>query len=89
MALKISITDVKCCSDAFIRNGIPGGGIATGAEGIKTKEEESMFGGKAGEWYDPCYHQLCDDVENVNTTAWLINTQVRRLLIPADDLPGR
>ncbi|KAI1115393.1 peptidase family M28 [Nemania sp. NC0429] len=62
--------------DAFIRNGIPGGGIATGAEGIKTKEEESMFGGKAGEWYDPCYHQLCDDVENVNTTAWLINTQL-------------
>ncbi|KAI1182906.1 peptidase family M28 [Nemania serpens] len=62
--------------DAFIRNGIPGGGIATGAEGIKTKEEELMFGGKAGEWYDPCYHQLCDDVDNVNTTAWLINTQL-------------
>jgi aminopeptidase Y len=63
--------------DAFIRNGIPGGGIATGAEGIKTKEEELMFGGKAGDWYDPCYHQLCDDVSNVNLTAWLINTQVR------------
>ncbi|KAI1175394.1 hypothetical protein F4777DRAFT_550562 [Nemania sp. FL0916] len=62
--------------DAFIRNGIPGGGIATGAEGIKTKEEELMFGGKAGDWYDPCYHQLCDDVGNVNTTAWLINTQL-------------
>ncbi|KAJ2992693.1 hypothetical protein NUW58_g2085 [Xylaria curta] len=62
--------------DAFIRNGIPGGGIATGAEGIKTKEEELMFGGKAGDWYDPCYHQLCDDVSNVNTTAWLINTQL-------------
>ncbi|KAI3332446.1 aminopeptidase [Xylariaceae sp. AK1471] len=62
--------------DAFIRNGIPGGGIATGAEGIKTKEEELMFGGKAGDWYDPCYHQLCDDVGNVNATAWLINTQL-------------
>jgi aminopeptidase Y len=62
--------------DGFIRNGIPGGGIATGAEGVKTKEEVEMFGGKAGEWYDPCYHQLCDDVGNVNTTAWLINTQL-------------
>ncbi|GAP92387.1 putative aminopeptidase y [Rosellinia necatrix] len=62
--------------DAFIKNGIPGGGIATGAEGIKTKEEELMFGGKAGDWYDPCYHQLCDDVGNVNTTAWLVNTQL-------------
>ncbi|KAI0204982.1 peptidase family M28 [Astrocystis sublimbata] len=62
--------------DAFIRNGIPGGGIATGAEGIKTKEEAKMFGGKAGDWYDPCYHQLCDDVGNVNATAWLVNTQL-------------
>ncbi|KAI0882834.1 Zn-dependent exopeptidase [Annulohypoxylon maeteangense] len=62
--------------DAFIRNGIPGGGIATGAEGIKTEEEEVMFGGKAGDWYDPCYHQLCDDVGNVNSTAWLVNTKL-------------
>jgi aminopeptidase Y len=62
--------------DGFIRNGIPAGGIATGAEGIKTKEEEEMFGGKAGEWYDPCYHQLCDDVGNVNVTAWEFNTKV-------------
>lgn len=62
--------------DAFIRNGIPGGGIATGAEGVKTKEEEAMFGGKAGDWYDPCYHQLCDDTGNVNSTAWLVNTKV-------------
>ncbi|KAI1641208.1 peptidase family M28 [Biscogniauxia mediterranea] len=62
--------------DGFIRNGIPGGGIATGAEGIKTKEEAEMFGGKAGDWYDPCYHQLCDDIGNVNETAWLRNTQL-------------
>lgn len=63
--------------DSFIRNGIPAGGIATGAEGIKTPEEEGMFGGKAGEWYDPCYHQLCDNVDNLNLTAWEINTKVR------------
>ncbi|KAF2464451.1 Zn-dependent exopeptidase [Lindgomyces ingoldianus] len=62
--------------DGFIRNGIPGGGIATGAEGIKTKKEEKMFGGKAGEWYDPCYHQLCDNVGNVNETAWVVNTKL-------------
>lgn len=62
--------------DGFIRNGIPGGGIATGAEGIKTKAEEAQFGGKAGDWYDPCYHQLCDDLSNVNYTAWVVNTKV-------------
>ena len=62
--------------DGFIRNGIPGGGIATGAEGIKTREEEKMFGGKKGDWYDPCYHQLCDDVSNLNLTAWEVNAKV-------------
>lgn len=62
--------------DGFIRAGIPAGGIATGAEGIKTKEEAKKFGGKAGDWYDPCYHQLCDDVGNVNVTAWEVNTKL-------------
>jgi aminopeptidase Y len=62
--------------DAFIRNGIPGGGIATGAEGVKTEEEQAMFGGRKGDWYDPCYHQLCDDLGNVNATAWEINSKV-------------
>ncbi|PYH92421.1 Zn-dependent exopeptidase [Aspergillus ellipticus CBS 707.79] len=62
--------------DAFIRNGIPGGGIATGAEGVKTVTEQGMFGGVAGEWYDPCYHQLCDTVANLNLTAWEWNTKL-------------
>ncbi|KAL7655863.1 Aminopeptidase Y [Aspergillus niger] len=62
--------------DAFIRHGIPGGGIATGAEGIKTVEEADMFGGVAGQWYDPCYHQICDTVANVNLTAWEWNTKL-------------
>ncbi|KAH6898166.1 hypothetical protein B0T10DRAFT_431881 [Thelonectria olida] len=62
--------------DGFIRGGIPAGGIATGAEGVKTKDEAKQFGGKAGEWYDPCYHQLCDDLSNVNYTAWVVNTKL-------------
>lgn len=62
--------------DGFIRAGIPAGGIATGAEGVKTPEEADQFGGKAGDWYDPCYHQLCDDTGNVNATAWELNTKL-------------
>ncbi|RNJ58841.1 hypothetical protein D7B24_003927 [Verticillium nonalfalfae] len=62
--------------DGFIRNGIPGGGIATGAEGVKTKKEQEQFGGKAGDWYDPCYHQLCDDLHNVDVEAWELNTKL-------------
>ncbi|KAL2827174.1 hypothetical protein BDW59DRAFT_58313 [Aspergillus cavernicola] len=62
--------------DGFIRNGIPGGGIATGAEGVKTEEEQMMYGGVAGDWYDPCYHQLCDNLGNLNATAWEINSKL-------------
>jgi len=62
--------------DAFIKHGIPGGGIATGAEGIKTMEEEKMFGGRNGDWYDPCYHQLCDTVDNLALDAWVLNTKL-------------
>lgn len=32
----------------FIENGIPAGGLETGAEVIKTAEERTMFGGLAG-----------------------------------------
>jgi Zn-dependent M28 family amino/carboxypeptidase len=60
----------------FLESGIPSGGIATGAEGIKTKEEASIFGGEAGAQYDPCYHQLCDDIHNLDLTAWEVNTKV-------------
>ncbi|WP_341719277.1 M28 family peptidase [Micromonospora sp. FIMYZ51] len=45
---------------AFIDVGIPAGGLFTGAEGLKTAEEAALFGGLAGEAYDPCYHQACD-----------------------------
>lgn len=62
--------------DGFIRNGIPGGGIAAGAEGVKTREEQDMFGGEEGKWYDECYHQLCDDTDNVDLVAWETNTKL-------------
>jgi aminopeptidase Y len=46
------------------------------AEGFLICWKTKMFGGEAGEWYDPCYHQLCDDVGNVNVTAWEDNTRL-------------
>ena len=48
---------------------IPAGGLFTGAEGIKTAEEVAKWGGIAGEQYDPCYHLVCDTIDNVNETA--------------------
>ena len=54
---------------AFIARDIPAGGLFTGAEGIKTEEEAALFGGTAGEPYDPCYHQECDDLGNISKQA--------------------
>lgn len=54
---------------AFIDVGIPSGGLFTGAEGIKTEEEEELYGGESGVAYDPCYHQICDTVERVSRKA--------------------
>ncbi|MET0686280.1 MAG: M20/M25/M40 family metallo-hydrolase [Solirubrobacteraceae bacterium] len=53
----------------FIFAGIPAGGLFTGAEGIKTAEEAAIYGGTAGEPYDPCYHLGCDDTSNLNAVA--------------------
>jgi Zn-dependent M28 family amino/carboxypeptidase len=50
----------------FINNGIPAGGLFTGAEGIKSAEQVELYGGTAGEAFDPCYHQACDTIDNVN-----------------------
>jgi len=54
---------------AFINNGIPAGGLFTGAEGIKTAAEAATYGGTAGAPYDPCYHQACDTIANLSNTA--------------------
>ncbi|HEX2105382.1 MAG TPA: M28 family metallopeptidase [Solirubrobacteraceae bacterium] len=53
----------------FIAAGIPAGGTFTGAEGIKTPEQAAIFGGTAGQPYDPCYHEACDTIDNVNPTV--------------------
>ncbi len=55
--------------DAFISNGIPAGGLFTGAEGIKTAEEAAIFGGTAGAPHDPCYHQACDTIDNLSSVV--------------------
>jgi Zn-dependent M28 family amino/carboxypeptidase len=49
--------------------GIPAGGLFTGAEGIKTAEQAAIYGGTAGEQYDPCYHLSCDNLGNLSLTA--------------------
>jgi Zn-dependent M28 family amino/carboxypeptidase len=58
----------------FIAVGIPAGGLFTGAEGVKTDEEAAIWGGTAGEQYDPCYHLACDTFNNINLQAFDVNS---------------
>jgi Zn-dependent M28 family amino/carboxypeptidase len=66
--LPVEATDFDGRSDyfGFIENGIPAGGLFTGAEGIKSEEQAAIFGGTAGVAYDPCYHSACDTIDNVD-----------------------
>jgi Zn-dependent M28 family amino/carboxypeptidase len=61
---------------AFIEAGIPSGGLFTGAEVVKTEEQEAIWGGTAGEQFDPCYHEVCDTLENVNLHALEVNSDL-------------
>ncbi len=69
-------TDFSGRSDygPFIAVGIPAGGLFTGAEGIKTPEEVELYGGTAGEQYDPCYHLACDTFDNISLKALDVNS---------------
>ncbi len=69
-------TDFSGRSDygPFIAVGVPSGGLFTGAEGIKTPEEAAIWGGTAGDQYDPCYHLACDTFDNINLDAFDVNT---------------
>jgi Zn-dependent M28 family amino/carboxypeptidase len=69
-------TDFSGRSDygPFIAVGIPAGGLFTGAEVVKTPEEAAIWGGTAGEQYDPCYHQACDTYDNISLHALDVNS---------------
>ena len=53
----------------FIANGVPAGGLFSGAEQVKTERQETIYGGFAGMPYDECYHQACDSYFNLNHTS--------------------
>jgi Zn-dependent M28 family amino/carboxypeptidase len=69
--------------EAFILNGIPAGGLFTGAEVVKSEEQQAIWGGVAGESYDQCYHQACDTIDNVNMEALDVNIDAIALSVLA------
>ena len=69
---KAGVTDPKLIEfvgddeSPFIDAGIPVGGAENGDEERKTATEAKAWGGQARERYDRCYHDACDDIDNVN-----------------------
>jgi Zn-dependent M28 family amino/carboxypeptidase len=61
---------------AFIEAGIPSGGLFTGAEVVKTPAQVAIWGGTAGEQFDPCYHEDCDTFANVDLHALDVNSDL-------------
>jgi aminopeptidase S len=50
----------------FIEAGIPVGGAENGDDERKTAAQAKAWGGQARKDYDPCYHQACDRIDNIN-----------------------
>lgn len=69
--------------EAFIMNDIPAGGLFTGAEVIKTDAQQAIWGGTAGAQFDPCYHQACDTIDNINMDALGVNSDAIALAVLA------
>lgn len=59
---------------AFINNDIPSSGLFTGAEVIKTDQQATIWGGTAGDQFDPCYHLACDTFDNISLHALDVNS---------------
>jgi Zn-dependent M28 family amino/carboxypeptidase len=53
----------------FITNGVPAGGLFTGAEGRKTQRQQQIYGGFADMPFDPNYHEDGDTFFNLSYTA--------------------
>lgn len=74
--LEFEPTEISFRSDyaAFFDNGIPFGGLFTGAEEIKTPEQAAIYGGTAGDQFDPCYHLACDTFDNISLEVLDLNS---------------
>jgi hypothetical protein len=75
-----------CCVSFLVRdaeherwrrdNGVPSGGLFTGAEVLKTPDQVNTYGGLQGAQLDPCYHQACDTwPANINTDVLFGNAR--------------
>ncbi len=53
--------------EPFLQAGIPGGGLFSGDVESKTDAQVQAYGGTAGRDLDPCYHEACDTLSNIDS----------------------
>jgi len=82
----------------FIAVGIPAGGLFSGAESEMSATEAALWGGRAGEPFDPCYHRACDGLDNLDqqgydrhldALAWTIGSYAEQGWVPEPAPTGR
>jgi Zn-dependent M28 family amino/carboxypeptidase len=74
LATEPTAFDARSDYDAFIDAGIPAGGLFTGAEDAKSRDQVRLYGGLAtfqGQpvAFDPCYHAACDSLDPIGDGA--------------------
>jgi Zn-dependent M28 family amino/carboxypeptidase len=74
LAFEPTQIDFRSDYEAFFLADIPFGGVFTGAEVPKTPEQVLVYGGTAGQQYDPCYHAACDTFGNVSLEVLELNS---------------
>jgi Zn-dependent M28 family amino/carboxypeptidase len=76
--------------ESFTRAGIPVGGVFTGAVTDMTEQQAELWGGAAGQPFDPNYHQKTDTLDRIDQTALDINGKAVAYLVGlyAQDLSG-
>jgi Zn-dependent M28 family amino/carboxypeptidase len=77
--------------DGFTQAGIPAGGLFSGAEEKKSAEQAKLWGGIAGEPFDPNYHQKTDTLDHIDRTSLGINGGgvAYAVALYAQDISGR
>ena len=55
--------------DPFLAAKVPSGGIYTGAGERMDAEQARLWGGRADQPFDPCYHQACDRIDTIDRVA--------------------
>jgi len=63
--------------------GIPTGAITGGTMGVKTPAQAALWGGTAGQQFDPCYHQICDNLASINRPELVVNSRAMAWVVGA------